>query len=334
MAVQTIPMSAQIKGSSDVDSDTIDEQHSPKKVPAKVHLSRSEAEALLEENLRLAEENRKLRMESKTLMDRAGVSGEIQDQWWTVQPGATVIFQGLKQDVSLNGMYGFVERWHAESGRWVVRLQSGEEKVTRTECLQVVHPPFPVDCKASATSFKSNMTASTACPEELSEEAIEQADSTCGSFTVPQYQQYQATTVMMRNIPNSYTRDMLLQLLDDEGFLGCYDMVYLPIDFQSKVGLGYAFINMVTMEDAFRFQWHFSGFSSWTLASDKVCQITWGDTLQGLHANIERYRNSPVMHASVPDEFRPVLFKDGVRVPFPAPTRSIREPRMRRLWMP
>lgn len=329
MAVKTLPTDPLVvEGSADVESETIDGQLSPMKVPAKVNMSRSEVDALLEENMRLAEENRKLRMESKTLMTGACVPGDVQDQWWTVQPGSTVMFEGLKQDVSLNGMFGFVERWHSESGRWVVRLQSGEEKVTRTECLRVVHPPFPVDCK-SDLSLGSNMTASTVCPEEQSEETF----SKCGSFTHPQYQEFQATTVMMRNIPNSYTREMVLKLLEDEGFRGAYNMVYLPVDFQSRVGLGYAFINMVTTEDALRFQWHFSGFSNWTLASDKVCQITWGDTLQGLHANIERYRNSPVMHASVPDEFRPVLFEDGVRVPFPPPTRSIREPRMRRLWM-
>ena len=30
-------------------------------------------------------------------------------------------------------------------------------------------------------------------------------------------------------------------------------------------------------------------------------------------AHVERYKNSPVMHKSVPDEYKPVIFADGVR---------------------
>merc|ERR1740123_2226645 len=40
------------------------------------------------------------------------------------------------------------------------------------------------------------------------------------------------TTVMLRNLPNDYTRDMLLALLDKEGFQGKYNFVYLPMDFK------------------------------------------------------------------------------------------------------
>merc|ERR1719163_748335 len=34
-------------------------------------------------------------------------------------------------------------------------------------------------------------------------------------------------TVMLRNLPNNYTRAMLLKLIDSEGFGGKYDFVYL-----------------------------------------------------------------------------------------------------------
>ena len=53
------------------------------------------------------------------------------------------------------------------------------------------------------------------------------------------------TTVMLRNMPNNYSRTMLLELLDAEGFAGQYDFLYLPMDFQSRASLGYAFINFV-----------------------------------------------------------------------------------------
>ncbi|CAE7621292.1 ML3, partial [Symbiodinium sp. CCMP2456] len=53
------------------------------------------------------------------------------------------------------------------------------------------------------------------------------------------------TTVMLRNLPNNYTRDMLLELIDSMGFRGQYDFLYLPIDFQTHACLGYAFVNLV-----------------------------------------------------------------------------------------
>merc|ERR1711971_1058543 len=132
---------------------------------------------------------------------------------------------------------------------------------------------------------------------------------------------------MVRNIPNNYTRTMLVDLINAEGFEGKYDLVYLPIDFKNRVGLGYSFINFLDSDMAMRFQQHFAGFCSWSAQSDKICEVTWSDALQGTEAHIERYRNSPVMHESVPDECKPMLLKDGERIPFPAPTKRIRAPR-------
>lgn len=134
------------------------------------------------------------------------------------------------------------------------------------------------------------------------------------------------TSAMMRNLPNDYTRCMLLDLLHSEGFGGTFDFVYLPVDFRSTSGLGYAFVNFALHDDAECFREHFTGFNRWSLASDKVCEVTWS-SLQGLEAHIERYRNSPVMHESVPDDQKPVLFRGLERVQFPSPTKAIRTPR-------
>jgi hypothetical protein len=137
------------------------------------------------------------------------------------------------------------------------------------------------------------------------------------------------TTVVMRNIPNNMSRDMLLNLIDAEGFKGSYDFVYLPLDFKAMVGLGYSFINFINSEEAVRFQEHFLGFCNWSSHSDKVCHVTWSESLQGRDAHIERYRNSPVMHESMADGCKPVLYKDGERTAFPEPTKRIRVPRQR-----
>jgi len=138
------------------------------------------------------------------------------------------------------------------------------------------------------------------------------------------------TTVMMRNLPNDLSGHMLLDLLNEHGFRGLYNLVYLPMDYHRKAGFGYAFIDLVSHEAAERFREHFEGFCDWGMVSHKVCTVSWSDALQGKQAHIDRYRNSPVMHAVVPAGFKPMLFENGVHVPFPPPTKSVRAPRLRR----
>ncbi len=134
------------------------------------------------------------------------------------------------------------------------------------------------------------------------------------------------TTVMLRNLPNNYTREMFLVMLDDNGLKGQYDFAYLPCDFQRRANLGYAFVNLVDQE-AVESLWRiFHGFSAWALPSSKVCQVSWSGPHQGFKAHLERYRNSPVMHESVPDEYKPVIFSNGVRKAFPKPTRKVKAP--------
>merc|ERR1712032_617872 len=137
------------------------------------------------------------------------------------------------------------------------------------------------------------------------------------------------TTLMFRNLPNNYNRSTLWQMLDSEGFKATYNLVYLPTDFRNFAGFGYAFVNFVSHEDAKKAKSSFQGFARWRVPSRKTCDVVWSGPVQGLQAHTERYRNSPVMHDSVPDEYKPVVFVNGIRVPFPPPTKRIRPPRVR-----
>jgi len=128
-------------------------------------------------------------------------------------------------------------------------------------------------------------------------------------------------------MPNDYTRDMLLDLFDSRGFAGLYDFVYLPIDFNTRACLGYAFVNLLDGAVAQRFWTEFDGFSSWAIPTRKVSSVSWSHPHQGYEAHVERYRNRPVMAATVPDEFKPVIFQEGKRIPFPLPTRGVRAPK-------
>ncbi|KAL2988931.1 hypothetical protein AAZX31_11G110800 [Glycine max] len=82
------------------------------------------------------------------------------------------------------------------------------------------------------------------------------------------------TTVMIRNIPSKYTRELLVKFLEDhclkvnrtteneackekgeEESIGlAFDFVYLPIDFKSRMNKGYAFVNFTKPQAARKFR--------------------------------------------------------------------------------
>jgi len=147
--------------------------------------------------------------------------------------------------------------------------------------------------------------------------------------------QVSGTTAIVRNIPNRYTRAMLLAAFAQHGFAGSYDMVYLPHDLSSQMALGYAFVNFRSHDEAERFIREFNGFAAWGRKSGKVCSVAWSDTQGDLEAHVERYRSCAMMHDAVPDEFKPAIFNaGGERMPFPRPARRLRKPRAHliQLW--
>lgn len=322
-----------------------------------------ENQALKRENALLQREHALLRQTHTQYMQAmASNIGPAAGNWWphlqgwpgvpgeaAMQPGVAVVFQGLKNATDLNGKVGVVERWDEESNRWVVRLETGEVKFAKPENLTASQanffvPPYFMDPtmlshqspsgkpgRTNGRKYTSATDATTATPGRKSSMNSRPSAVSFGlESESPDKVEGPHTTVMMRNIPNNYTRELLISLLNAQGFKGGYDLVYLPIDFQTEVGLGYAFINLVSPEEADRFRSHFQGFSEWDVVSQKTCEVSWSDALQGVDAHIDRYRNSPVMHESVPDDFKPVLYQDGERVPFPVPTKRIRAPRLRR----
>merc|ERR1719277_563528 len=100
------------------------------------------------------------------------------------------------------------------------------------------------------------------------------------------------------------------------------------MDFKHGVNNGYAFVNLPVHAHALRLMDTFQGFSGWlpALRSKKVCETTWARPTQGLEANVERYHNSSVMHTSTPEAYKPMIFKNGVRVTFPPPTKNLSAP--------
>lgn len=142
------------------------------------------------------------------------------------------------------------------------------------------------------------------------------------------------TTLILRNCPTDCGRDILLKVLDAEGFAGLYDFVHVPVEFHSSNVLGYSIVNMVSPSIAQRALKHFQGFDRWpsTESVTAACETAWNSPLQGLAAHVDRYRNSPLMHQSVPEQYRPILLRKGVRAAFPRPTTRVRAPRIRNHW--
>jgi hypothetical protein len=108
------------------------------------------------------------------------------------------------------------------------------------------------------------------------------------------------TTLMVRNIPNMYTRSMLIEELDSLGFEGDYDFIYLPIDKSTQWNVGYAFVNFKTAEAAKRCVTDVTGykFDRFEHGSRKVAQISVAH-IQGLQKNLEYYSKTAVQCARV-----------------------------------
>jgi len=134
---------------------------------------------------------------------------------------------------------------------------------------------------------------------------------------------------MLCNIPGHYSRLMIMDMLQSEGFAEHVELIYVPMNLRKVSNFGYAFVSFDSAQITLQCKEKLQGFNTWNEPSEKKMEIEWSD-LQGLVANVERYRNSPIMHESVQDELKPAMFKRGVRIAFPEPTKYIRAPRLRR----
>jgi len=130
------------------------------------------------------------------------------------------------------------------------------------------------------------------------------------------------TTIMIRNIPNKYTRQMLHDRLINVFKKTDYDFIYMPIDFNNKCNVGYAFVNFRNegaVELALKTfhmvecQTALPGFNS-----SKIVEMT-PARVQGLQSNIEHLQQSTVLdQLRENDDWTPLIFdENGDDKPFP-----------------
>ncbi|XP_039026894.1 uncharacterized protein LOC120160577 [Hibiscus syriacus] len=136
------------------------------------------------------------------------------------------------------------------------------------------------------------------------------------------------TTIMLKNIPIRYTREMLKDFLeqhcmlsnheaksqngdacDEEPSLSAFDFLYLPIDFYTKSSKGYGFVNFTNPVAARKFydEWHDTRWDCFK--SNKIRQICCAK-LQGIEQLVKHFERMGFPS----EDFQPVRFnpaRDG-----------------------
>jgi len=137
------------------------------------------------------------------------------------------------------------------------------------------------------------------------------------------------TTLMVRNIPHDLSQLALVQYFIEQGYGGLFDLVYMPMNFRGHGNFGYAFINFRSHAIALQVMAEMRSFECDDSPGSRKFDGVWS-TCQGLRANVERYRNSPLMHELVPSECKPAMYDHiGNQIPFPKPTKkSVSKPRI------
>lgn len=131
------------------------------------------------------------------------------------------------------------------------------------------------------------------------------------------------TTVMIRNIPKTFSQTFFLSILNARFPNGTFNFVYLPMDLMNGVNVGYAFINFHNAKTIIPF-YNFFNSKTWKLIlqtldipgarafepdiSKRTCKVTYA-RIQGLEQLCEHFRSSSIMNQ--PDSIRPYFYTDS-----------------------
>merc|ERR1712232_266931 len=111
---------------------------------------------------------------------------------------------------------------------------------------------------------------------------------------------------MIRNIPNRFTQEDLLDELTSKGFYAAFDYFHLVMDMHTRRNKGYAFLNLHTPDLArlVHAKFHLTQLERYN--SPKVLEVAVA-AVQGFEANVISYLNT---HASKVQNawFKPIIF--------------------------
>uniref|UniRef100_A0A7S4RM64 RRM domain-containing protein n=1 Tax=Alexandrium monilatum TaxID=311494 RepID=A0A7S4RM64_9DINO len=131
------------------------------------------------------------------------------------------------------------------------------------------------------------------------------------------------TTLMIQNLPGNLTQRSLKMAMDNLGFEGQYDFLYLPTAFGSGASHGYAFVNFPVPASAQRLREIWDRRRPWGRGMEKPLHIR-PAVLQGLEANTARWNSAKMRRVRNP-EHRPMVLQvnaleDGADPGSPAPS--------------
>jgi hypothetical protein len=119
------------------------------------------------------------------------------------------------------------------------------------------------------------------------------------------------TTVMMCNLSNKYTQLSFMEEINAAGFFGLFDFFYLPLDPETKVNRGYAFINFLEPSLAWKFKMRYEG-AEMDHANSGKCITVMTAAIQGFDANYAHYAGSRVSRGDI--EARPLFLRETPKV--------------------
>jgi len=128
------------------------------------------------------------------------------------------------------------------------------------------------------------------------------------------------TTLMIRNVPVLYTREMLLFEWENNG---SYDFLYLPYSCSMQRNLSYAFVNFTSEAAALAFiqRWQKKRLPHYT--ARKPLNISFAE-VQGRDSNLLQLKKKRVKRIKI-NQCQPLIFEHGVQIPLVTALRSLEE---------
>eukprot|EP00746_Dinoflagellata_sp_MGD_P125234 gnl/MRDRNA2_/MRDRNA2_59960_c0_seq1.p1 gnl/MRDRNA2_/MRDRNA2_59960_c0~~gnl/MRDRNA2_/MRDRNA2_59960_c0_seq1.p1 ORF type:complete len:728 (-),score=132.63 gnl/MRDRNA2_/MRDRNA2_59960_c0_seq1:119-2056(-) len=126
-----------------------------------------------------------------------------------------------------------------------------------------------------------------------------------------------STTVCLQNLRLNMTRKQLMQIIDQKGFKGKYNMIYVPMNKDENKNHGYAFINLTDMKYAESFRAEFEGYQMKSEtgtstqdqdspASTKICLVDPAN-VKGFHNLKKKFSATNPVHKQHPSQ-RPIMW--------------------------
>jgi len=130
---------------------------------------------------------------------------------------------------------------------------------------------------------------------------------------------------MIRNLPVTISQRDLMDDLDQSGFKGSYDFLYMPSCFDSGEGKGFAFVNLTSVAAAGALvgKWHKSRRFG-LLMSDPALNLS-PAAIQGYEANVKKW-NAPRMRRVRNPNLRPYLVEDPTKASAGSPSTPASTP--------